>query len=331
MHRAPVSPHRLPRPGRVPRAGFTLVELMMALVLLAMIGGAIVNLLTRQQRFYRSAQEAIDLRAELRHAGMLLPTDLRTISPANGDVYAWSDTMIEFRQILGSGVSCQIFSPVGATQRIALPPLRLARDGALTSWIAAPEPGDSLFVYDDGAFVGNADDVWRAYAIAAVATLPVTTGCTGAYYTSPDAGLLGYRLTLALPSGSTAIPLTVAEGAPIRIFRRARYSLFQQPSDGRWYLGFSDCLAGRVPACSTPLAVAGPYRPYSATDPGTTGLAFSYWDGNGAQLVPGVSAVAELARIDVVTRTETVRVVANGVGKTRYLDSLHASIGLRNR
>ena len=328
MHRAPVSP----RPPHVRRRGFTLVELMMALVLLALMGGALATLLTRQQRFYRSAQEALDLRAELRHAGMLLPTDLRTISPANGDVYAWNDTMIEFRQIVGSASICRIYAAGGGTQQVVIPPLRLARQSTTASWITTPEPGDSVLVYDDGPFVGNADDVWRAYAITAVATTNAGLACSAEYLsTAGDIASPSYRVTLSIPGADASLSPTIILGAALRVFRRARYSLFQDAGDGRWYLGQSDCVAGRAPVCSTPTAVSGPYRPYSSSTPGTSGLIFTYWNSTGVQLMPGVGAVADIARIDVITRTATASVSANGVGKTQYLDSLSTSVGLRNR
>jgi prepilin-type N-terminal cleavage/methylation domain-containing protein len=62
-----------PRTAR--RAGFTLLELMIALVLLGMIGGTIASLIVRQQRYFRGAQDSLDSRAELRRVGALLPTD----------------------------------------------------------------------------------------------------------------------------------------------------------------------------------------------------------------------------------------------------------------
>ena len=319
---------RAPLTARHRRAGFTLVEFMIALVLFAIVGGALLNVITRQQRFFRIAHEQLSTRAHMRYAGALLPTDLRPIYPTGGDVYAWRDTMLEFRQVLGSGATCQIFPAVAATQRIGLPPLTLARQGVLTSWLAQPQVGDSIMLYDDGPFVGDADNTWRPYGITAVATTTGATACLGTFVpTAADLAGAAYQLTL-----DGTVPLTVLPGAPVRVFRRARYSFFRQASDGKWYLGYSDCLAGRVPVCSTPpLAVAGPYRPYSSTDPGATGLAFTYRDANGAQLVPGVGATTAIARIDVVTRTQTTPTASYGGRAEQFRDSLKVSVGLRNR
>jgi hypothetical protein len=304
---------------------------MMALVLFAIVGGAMVGLLTRQQRFYRTAHEMLAGRAQLRYASTLLPTDLRPVFPGGGDVYAWRDTMVEFRQVLGSGVACQILPAAGGTQRVVLPPLTLSRENVLTSWLATPAAGDSVLIYDDGNFIGNADDTWREYGITSVVTAVGAAGCNGTFTPAPaDAAAPAYVLTLNIPPSIAALPTSVIPGAPVRIFRRARYSLFQQASDRRWYLGYSDCLAGRAPVCSPPVPVAGPYRPYSAT-PGVSGMVFTYRDNAAVALVPGVDDASRIVRIDVVTRTETTPTAGDRGQLSQFRDSLRTSIGLRNR
>jgi prepilin-type N-terminal cleavage/methylation domain-containing protein len=333
MRRAPVMSAGARRP-----AGFTLVEFLIAIVLFGMLGGTLVTLIMRQQRIYRAAQEELDRRAELRHAGMLLPTDLRTIFPAGGDIYAWQDSMIEFRQTVGSSVICRIPPGLGATQTIVLPPRTLARQSVLTSWIARPEVGDSVMIYDEGPFVGNNDDVWRSYAITDVTTATAAAGCNAAFTPLPaDNAASSFVVTLSTAAGAPGttaggtIPASVLPGAPVRIFRRARYSLFRQASDGRWYLGYRDCLSSRAPAClTTPLPVAGPYLDYS-TDANASGLVFTYRDAAGAVLAPGVGATTNIARIDVMTRTQTTPIAVHGQVAMTRRDSLSTSIGLRNR
>ena len=309
------------------RPGFTLIELMIAVVLFAIVGGALLNLFTRQQRFYRTAHEVLADRAQMRHAGSLLPTDLRPLYPAGGDVYAWRDTMLEFRQVLGSSVACRIAPALATTQQVVLPPRRLSRNSVLTSWLAQPEPGDSVLIYDDGDYVGNADDVWRAYGIQSVATTTGASGCNGSLLSSgADNAATAFVLTL---DGN--LRASIAPGAPLRIFRRARYSFFQQASDGKWYLGYSDCLAGRAPVCSQPTVVSGPYRPYAASSTSPSGLVFTYRDATGTLLVPGVGAAEANARIDVAVRTETSPAATHGGVSKKQLDSLHLTVGLRNR
>jgi len=268
-------------------------------------------------------------RAQLRYAGALLPTDLRPLYPTGGDVYAWRDTMLEFRQVMGSGAACRILPAVGATQRVVLPPVTLSRQSVLTSWLGQPQVGDSVLIYDEGPFIGNSDDLWRPYAITAVEIVTGAASCDPVYLSgAADLAANAYQLTLSLGPTAAPLPISVVTGAPVRVFRRARYSFFREASDGKWYLGFSDCLPGRDPVCTTRVPAAGPYRPYSPTE---SGLAFTYRDVNGTALVPGVDLESRIARIDVVTRTETTPTAGTKGQLSQFRDSLRTSIGLRNR
>src|SRR5213596_3798938 len=87
-------------------AGFTLIELVIAMVLMSLVGGAIVKLLLQQQRFYNSTSDLIQTRQQIRQAAAMLPSDLRGISSVGGDIYAMSDSALEFRSVFGSSVVC---------------------------------------------------------------------------------------------------------------------------------------------------------------------------------------------------------------------------------
>src|SRR2546430_9665091 len=56
------------------RAGFTLVELIITMVLVSFVAGAIVKLLLRQQRFYNSTTDLIQTRQQIRQAAAMLPS-----------------------------------------------------------------------------------------------------------------------------------------------------------------------------------------------------------------------------------------------------------------
>src|SRR5438094_6783273 len=88
------------------RAGFTLVELVITLVLVSFVAGAIVKLLLRQQRFYNSTTELIQTRQQIRQAAAMLPSDLRGISSIGGDIYAVTDSSLEFRSVFGISIVC---------------------------------------------------------------------------------------------------------------------------------------------------------------------------------------------------------------------------------
>ena len=115
------------------RAGFTLIELVIALVLMSLVGSAIVSLLLRQQRFYNSTTDLIQTRQQIRQAAAMLPSDLRGISSIGGDIYFMTDSALEFRSVFGSSVVC---SNIGG--KLSTVPRVLAKGSNMTTWIRSP-------------------------------------------------------------------------------------------------------------------------------------------------------------------------------------------------
>ena len=318
-------------PGDV-RAGFTLIELLIVMVLLAIVGGGITMWMLNQQRFYRSENQIIDTRNRVRQAVNLLPTSFRSLSPGAGDIYAMSDSGVDFRSTTGSSVLCVVGSftagkaPAPGTQTIVIPPVNLLKNNALTAWLAKPSAGDSLFVYDPGA-KSIAPGTWQAAQINQVLNVSGAGGCpstTGLTQVTDTA--VSYQLTITVPSDLKKGTVTV--GSPIRFFRRIRYSLYQVPS-GSWYLGYSDCLPGRSPVCSTTDALSGPYRPYSSSGSGaTSGIRFSYLDSTGAV----TSDPTQVALILIAARGLSKQsVLMPGEPPALYSDSMTTRVAVRNR
>ena len=303
------------------RAGFTLIELAIALVLMSLVGGAIVQLLLRQQRFYNSTTDLIQTRQQIRQAAAMLPSDLRGISSIGGDIYALSDSALEFRSVFGSSVVC-----VNTGGRLSTVPRVLATGATMTNWARPPAVGDSLLVYNDGPTLAVADDAWSRYQITAVTLVTgnAANGCPSSTRLTQPSDITGanpsYQLTLAPAAANT-----IAVGAAIRFFRRVRYRVYRE-TDNQWYLGFFDCITGRVPVCNLSQPIAGPFQPYSAT--GTSGLQFAYYDSTGA-----VTATRTLvARISLVVRGQGATLLnLAGAGATVFRDSLRMEVGLRNR
>lgn len=291
------------------RRGVTLAELMVALVIFGLVGAVIMRVLMRQQRFYTRAAEITTLHASSREIATLLPSDLRGLSSAGGDIYAMSDSSIDFRYPAGSAIICKV--GIGT---VTIPPTTLASRGALTSWLTTPQSGDSVLIYDEGPTNTITDDSWKPYkltAAVAVGSCPTTTGFTS---TSAEAAA-GYTLTL-----SSSPPATTPAGSVIRFFRRAHYS-FYKTSTGESYLGFYDCPGG---VCGTLAPVSGPFKPYAATG---SGIQFVYYDSTGAV----TTIPANVARIDVNVRAQTNPVSLDEAARTVYIDSLVFSTALRNR
>jgi prepilin-type N-terminal cleavage/methylation domain-containing protein len=300
------------------RAGFTLAEIMVAMTLLGIVVATILTVIVRQQRFYRSANEAIDVRSQIRQATTILPTDLRGLSSVGGDFTLVADSAAEFRANIGSAVICAI--PNNTT--VDIPPTNLAYN-ILTSWYTQPQPGDTMFIFDDGTEAGAIDDDWRPYTISAIATN--TSTCPGGPFTDPtlDAAASKPRWRITI-SGGTLSP-TILSGSVIRFARRVRYSLYRAP-DNQWYLGFKE---KQNNVWTTVQPVSGPYLPYAAG--GTGGLNFQYYDTTGVAITT-LARASDIARIDVRVRGRG-QSSRNSVARFggQFNDSLLVRVAVRNR
>lgn len=300
----------------IDRRGFSLVELLIAIVLLAVVCGAVMSIMVQQQRFYSDSAAIMQTRSSTRDAAAVLQSDMHAMSPKSGDIYSMGTSFIEFRTQPGSSVVCTI----DATRLIlTVPPVNVTTEAGLTAWLAAPLLSDTVLILDPGLTTSSADDVWRPYVLTAaptgVASCPNATGLTS---TVAEASA-GYTLRI-----TPALTATTLAGAPIRIIRKAHYEIYQEAS-GNWYLGYYDCVKLRAPVCNTLQAVSGPYIP--ANVGGTGGIVFSFRDSTGV-----VTATPALVRrIDLVARAQTaVSIHTAGYARGQMTDSTFASIAPRN-
>lgn len=317
------------------RVGFTLQELVVTLVLMGLVMGAMMAVLVRQQRFYRSTNDMIDARTNVRLAMSMVPTDLRSVSSSdvrNGtDIYTATDKRFDFRTILGSSVVCR----KGSTTSIIIPPLDLERGTNLTVWLSQPEPGDSILVFDDSSAAGSVDDHWKVYkvnTITATASGSAFACNTSSGFTTVADSTVGrqsYEITIP-----TSNPLSkyIQPGAPIRFFRPRRYELYQPSITSAWYLGVRDCNENNVQKCKDLAPLAGPYAPYS-TSQDSSGLHFRYFDNTGAEFVPSgtVADMSRIWRVRLTARSDTrAPIDVPGKAIATHRDSLAFDITLRN-
>ena len=298
------------------RRGFSLVEMLIVIVLLAVVLSAVMTIFVQQQRFYSDSASIMQTRSSTRDAASVLQSDLHALSPKSGDIYSMGASFIEFRTQPGSSVVCTI----DATRKIlTVPPVNVSSESALTAWLAAPASSDTVLILDPGLNASSGDDVWQTYVLTAAPTVagtcPVATGLT----TTAGEAAAAYTLNI-----TPALTATTPVGAPIRIVRKAHYELYQEAS-GNWYLGYYDCIKARVPACNALAAVAGPYVPPNVG--GTGGIVFSFRDSTGA-----VTATTTLVRrIDLVARAQTAQEIHTaGYKRGLMTDSTFASIAPRN-
>ena len=281
------------------RHGASLIELTIVIALLAVIGTATLGVVVHQERFYREQAAAIDSRATVRDAASLLQSELRALTPSDGDLYTLGPSAVDFRATLAQSVICTI-SP--SRTQITIPPEHLATGAPLTWLGTQPEAGDTLLVLATDSTLG---DAWDRHVLTGAPThagsCPTTSGLT----TTPAEASAALTLSLSAP-----LDTAIAPGTLVRVVRRARYELYRA-SDSRWYLGYLDCLSSRATPCNVVQPVAGPFAPM--------GIRLAYLDRGGAP----TADPSRVARIDVLA-------IAERRSSPTVLDSLATTIALRN-
>ena len=247
------------------RRAVTLVELLVALTLAAMVLATATSSVLRQQRLHARIRAVSGADAQLRSATLVLAGQLSLLDPLAGDLTAGeaADSALQFRAAIAASLACR--TETGAATL-------LPDSVALGGISSRPRAGDSLWWLLDSS--------WTARPITVVTS--IAASCP------PPVTAAGTALNVQL-AGSDTIPA----GTPLRITRQSRYGVYRA-SDGTWQLGFREW-NDAAHQFSAPQPVAGPLQPRSSG--GASG--FRYFDEGGAELVVGNGAidVARVARI----------------------------------
>ncbi len=181
------------------RRGFTMIELLVALVLLGIVSAALYRVLVNNQRLYMAQTQRIDLSQNIRAAGSILPAEFRELDASEGDITAMSATSISIRAMRWTGFARAINN------------------------------SDGILVYYDGDKNSRLDDFW---ATATITAAPNGQNCDDG--TNGQRLLLNMNLLGLGPNVAGAIPL----GAPVRGWEAVNYSLYRPAGDTSWYVGF---------------------------------------------------------------------------------------------
>ena len=268
-----------------PRAGVTLVELLVALTLAAVVLGSATSVLLRQQRTAAALGSSVATDAQLRIATGALAAELAVLSASVGDLVAGeaSDTSLQLRSLVARGVACDDGAGVTIVADDVDEPNR-ALDGVL------PRVGDSLWWYP-----GDSTGRWRSARISSSDS--VTAPCPLTSAPLRPARRLGIGEADSVPSG-----------APLRITRPVRYA-FYRSGDGSWQLGVREWIDATA-RFAAPQPVAGPF--VMRADASRTG--FRYFDSAGDELPIGPAGVdvTRVARIRLTVLVAAgVRAMAN--------------------
>lgn len=296
--------------------GFTLVEVLIALIVGGSVAAALVGVLRRQQRFYVDAGSLVAQRVALRDATGIIPGELRSLAPRAGDVIAFSDSSLEIHATIGAAIACDTVA--GGESIHVAPGASSGTPAILAAFTTTPEQGDVALIFDAGAEATETDDRWSALQIA-----DVSSG-SGLCDASPFAdGIPPARVSVRLRFASAErVSATVQPGAFVRVLRRVRYR-FYRAGTGEWFLGYAEWNGtGFEPV----QPVSGPFAPYDARGP--SGLRFRYFDRDDAELTAGADP-SRIARVEVTARGAT----GSGLSRSGAIppESQTVTIRLRNQ
>ena len=203
------------------RRGFTLVEVLLALVIMGVVTGALYRLLNTNQRLALAQAEQVSLQSNVRTGSLIVPSELRELNTWQGgtadrnDVSVAQPNNITYRAGRGMGFLCQ-GAAAGATQLI----LRQS------NWTGVRPPDaarDDLHIFIDGDPYDDNDDGWSQLNLTGVAA---GNACGGAS---------SWALTVP------AIPAAVPANTPVRLYEVMQLQLYADAA-GEWWLGAQSVL-----------------------------------------------------------------------------------------
>lgn len=297
--------------------GFTLIELMVALVLLGIVTTGIYKVLVNNQRIYMAQTQQIDLQQNIRAAVAILPAELREMSAAEGDITAMGPDSITFRAMRKIGFICAPAPQLGGgVGNITV----LVRQNPAFGRNLPFQDNDSALVYWEGNPTDRNDDQW----LAARVTQASAGNCVDNNATPP-----AWALTMS-PAWLGAVdangrPIyniagTITAGSPVRGFSNVTYKLYRSSSDTSWYLGMRNNEKSN-PSLNP---IVGPLS-------GPAGLEFDYFDVNDARITDFSDAGRRrVAQIEIHVRARTAAPVGGGTsGRAYKVDSVTTRVALR--
>jgi len=260
------------------------VELLVAMVLLAIASVAIYRLITGNQRAYRQQAERVDLNQNVRAAMSLLPSEIRELNAgdvAGSDILSMSATSIAYRAARSLYFVCQTPNPAVAQVIVGVAPFFGMRqlDPAM----------DRIMIYAENDPTTRTDNQWFRGDLTGVTN---GTACPGG----------GASVTLTFSGLAPALLVGVLAGAPVRGYQVVQLSLYSDPQ-GAWWLG-TNAQNKATNAWSTIEPIAGPLT--------TAGLQLTYFDSTGA--VTAILGNVQRVGITVTGRTLGRVRAASGAG-----------------
>ncbi len=280
-----------------PAGGFTLIELMIAIVLAGIVLGSIYSTLQNNQRFYRSESQVLDVQQGVRAVAQLLPSELREVDAVAGDILAMGSDSIRIRALRNTYFVCA--PPSVASGKI------IVRNSQVFGYRSVDPTRDRVLVFREGNPNIMADDQWVDLTILNANTSGSCTDGSGA----------GTNMNL---SGSVSQLDSVTVGSPVRTYEELTYRLYVDSAGVGW-LGVENYVNG---SWTSVAAVAGPLNSVG-------GIALTYYDSTGA----ATATATNVAQIQLLVRgmsAAPIQIQGRRANLQKYQDSMTVRVALRN-
>ncbi len=226
--------------NRPPRVGTTVVEVVIAFVLAALLAALGGTALVATERHVRNAVAGSGDRRTLREAQSVLATELRTA--AAEEITLRGDTAADFLGVVGLSVAC-----VSSGTLLVLPSSVSTNSRPFTIWRSPAAAGDQIAAFDT-----TPPAAWRTARVDTVTSRSDGAGCSSSTGFRTTADSIARRAVTQLRLDRA---LAVGTGAPVRILRAGRYML-HFGSDKSWSLAYRSC--DPLGVCGSAQPVVGP-------------------------------------------------------------------------
>ena len=226
--------------------GFTLIEILVALVIFSTVATVLTRLLITSQRTTTAQTVRANLQSNLRVGSMVVPNELRMLNQADStDIVDVSDTSITYRAMRGYYVLCEVPTSATSIKVIRVLPSPYSFD------YRAPAVNDGGFLFWEGDTNKISDDKWVHVAISAKAN----STCNWPPPASGTVATTSLTLTLnpGIPTGTYPLA-NFMTGAPLRTYEITKLTLMS--SGGQNWMGMCTGSAGCAPE-----PVVGPLAP----------------------------------------------------------------------